>query len=225
MYPYKKDKITLYHDPTCPFSHRTVLALKETNVDYESIEIDINKKPEWYSHVNPLLKVPAMRLPTGEILVESLFIAEYVADLNPKSLLMPTSALERYKTRLFIDYFSNNILPLPFKLLGLNSKEAEKQKFFLTITEKLRELNNKLVEVSKSGPFFLGKNYSIADIASITLVERMEIAIKFSNLSIEDITGIDRFNQWKSSVKSKPNYSLTVPTVEKISATFKKFIK
>ncbi|OMJ07860.1 Glutathione S-transferase omega-1 [Smittium culicis] len=202
-----------------------VLALREAKVPYEQVDIDLENKPEWYSQVNPSLKVPALRLTTGEILVESMLITEYVADQHPESLLMPKSALDRYKVRLHIDYFANNVLPLPFKLLGVNSDEAAKQELYPTIVERLRELNARLVESSASGPFFLGENYSIADIGTITFIERLEVALKLSGMSIADTTGLDRFNQWKSAVKSRPSYTETVASYDEIVAAFKKFIK
>ncbi|OMJ28991.1 Glutathione S-transferase omega-1 [Smittium culicis] len=213
MYPHSADKPTLYNARICPFAHRAVLALREANVQYEQIDIDLENKPEWYSQVNPLLKVPTLRLPTGEILVESMLIAEYVADQYPESNLMPKSAFDRYRVRLHIDYFGNNVLGLPFKLLGVNSNEAARQELYPTIVERLRELDARLVEASVSGPFFLGDRYSVADIATITFIERLEVALKLSEMSIADTTGLDRLNQWKSAVRSRPSYTKTVASV------------
>ncbi|OMJ24155.1 Glutathione S-transferase omega-1, partial [Smittium culicis] len=123
MYPHSVDKISLYTSKICPFAHRTVLAMKEANVPYESIEIDLYNKPEWYNQVNSALKVPAMRLPNGEILVESLLILEYVCEQFPESKLMPSSTFDRYKVRYIIDYYTNNVMALPFKILGSSTNE------------------------------------------------------------------------------------------------------
>lgn len=41
------DKITLYNATICPFAQRAVIALKETGVDYETVDIDLLNKPEW----------------------------------------------------------------------------------------------------------------------------------------------------------------------------------
>ncbi|KAI8058567.1 hypothetical protein BDF22DRAFT_666572 [Syncephalis plumigaleata] len=45
--------LTLYHNTFCPYAQRARLAVVETNLNVEEIEIDLSNKPEWYySEIN-----------------------------------------------------------------------------------------------------------------------------------------------------------------------------
>jgi len=46
--------IKLYSNKSCPWAQRARIALLETGVKYEEVEIDLQKKPEWYVNINPV---------------------------------------------------------------------------------------------------------------------------------------------------------------------------
>lgn len=77
------DKITFYNALICPYAQRAAIALKEVGADYETINIDLQNKPDWYKDVNPELKVPALTV-EGQNLAESLVIIEYINDRFPE---------------------------------------------------------------------------------------------------------------------------------------------
>ncbi|PVU85834.1 hypothetical protein BB559_006797 [Furculomyces boomerangus] len=223
MYPFNPNKPTLYTSKICPFAHRVVTCLAETGVDYETSYIDLNNKPEWYPLVNPASKVPAMRLPNGEILVESLIIAEYLCDLYPKFGLMPESPLDRYKVRIFIDYFGSNLLSSPYVLLR-NGDNEDKHAKLEEIVKNLHELNRRLVECSPEGPFFLGERFTLADIATFPFIERLYMATKMFGLSIDNIPGLERFYQWTDAVRNRPSYKSTVASYDELVTAYQKYL-
>jgi glutathione S-transferase len=48
-------KITLYTNRGCPYAHRVHIALKELELPYEEVIIDLDKPREpWYLKVNPV---------------------------------------------------------------------------------------------------------------------------------------------------------------------------
>jgi glutathione S-transferase len=48
-------KITLYTNHGCPYAHRVHIALKELDLPYEEVIIDLDKPREpWYLKVNPV---------------------------------------------------------------------------------------------------------------------------------------------------------------------------
>jgi glutathione S-transferase len=91
--------------------HRTRVALEETNTSAELINIDLQNKPEWYQkEVNPLGKVPSLKLENGEILTESLVITQYIIEkYGADTGLIPQDPLARAKIRLFIEQFGTLI--------------------------------------------------------------------------------------------------------------------
>jgi len=48
-------KITLYTNHGCPYAHRAHIALKELELPYEEVIIDLEKpREDWYLKVNPV---------------------------------------------------------------------------------------------------------------------------------------------------------------------------
>ncbi|MBC8845342.1 glutathione S-transferase N-terminal domain-containing protein, partial [Escherichia coli] len=67
--------LTLISFTTCPYVQRAIIALKEKNVDFDVVYIDLANKPDWFLAISPLGKVPVLKveLPgeTEAILFES----------------------------------------------------------------------------------------------------------------------------------------------------------
>lgn len=80
-------KLVLYNSDACPYAARAVIALDETKQEHEVIPIDLKvPRPEWYlKDINPYGQVPALKIDDKDIILESLFVAEYVADLHPEA--------------------------------------------------------------------------------------------------------------------------------------------
>src|SRR5207244_2366069 len=74
--------LTLVSHLLCPYVQRAAIALREKNVVFERVVIDLANKPAWFLKISPLGKVPLLRVPRpdgGEsILFESNVICEYI---------------------------------------------------------------------------------------------------------------------------------------------------
>lgn len=105
-------EITLYTAHHCPFAHRAQIALRELDLAFETVIVDITipRTPE-YLAINPRGLVPAL-VYNGQVLTESGLIAKFLVDSHhPTHLLKPSSesegAIQRYKVEFFVDtYFS-----------------------------------------------------------------------------------------------------------------------
>ncbi|PVU95907.1 hypothetical protein BB559_002568 [Furculomyces boomerangus] len=223
MYPFNPNKPTLYTSKTCPFAHRTVICLAETGVDYETIYINLRDKPEWYPLINPASKVPAMRLTSGDILVESLIISEYLSELYPQAGLMPEDPFDKYRIRIFIENFSANLQTSPYVLLRNGDNDSKHAKLN-ELVNKLHQLNKLLMESSPEGPFFLGEKFTLADIATFPFIERLFMAAKLLGMSIENISGLERFYQWSDAIRNRPSYKSTVASYDELAASYKRHI-
>ncbi|KAI9335634.1 glutathione S-transferase [Zopfochytrium polystomum] len=80
--PFADDKPTLFSNNLCPFAQRANLALLESGIPFQKVEINPQSKPSWYNtEVNPRSKVPSMKDPqVDSVLVESALLTEYVAE-------------------------------------------------------------------------------------------------------------------------------------------------
>ena len=117
-------------------AYRVRIALNLKGLPYETIPIHLvkgggqNKSPE-YRAINPQMRVPALTLPDGEVLVQSLAIIEYLDETHPQPPLLPAEPLARAKVRAFAQVIAcdihplNNIGPLRYLKNPLEHEQAE----------------------------------------------------------------------------------------------------
>ena len=80
--------LTFYTAEVCPYAQRTRILLGEKAIAHESIEIDIDDKPDWFLELTPAQRVPVIR--HGDfILWESATINEYLDASFPGLALRP----------------------------------------------------------------------------------------------------------------------------------------
>lgn len=51
--PRKEGLLRLYSMLHCPFAHRVRLVLKAKGISHDVVNINLNKKPEWYFKIHP----------------------------------------------------------------------------------------------------------------------------------------------------------------------------
>lgn len=69
---------TLYMSLRSPFARRVRLTLEELGLEYDTEVLDVFNPPASFLEVNPLGRVPALRLPNQEVLVDSWSILEHL---------------------------------------------------------------------------------------------------------------------------------------------------
>ena len=90
-------------------------ALKD--IPYELVFVHLvkdgghHKRPE-YSAVNPQMRVPALVLSSGETLIQSMAIIEYLDEVYPDPPLLPAEAIERARVRAVAQIVACDIHPL-----------------------------------------------------------------------------------------------------------------
>ncbi|KAK5829178.1 putative glutathione S-transferase [Linnemannia elongata] len=177
-------KLVLYNYKFCPFAARAVLALAETKHPYENVEIDLSvPRPDWYlKDINPYGQVPALKVNDKDIILESLFVAEYIADLHPESGLLPTDALQRAQTRYLIHHWGTHVQPA-FGNAAFTLDPAGAQQRHQAFIDQLEKIDHLLRSVHKTsqpglngdGPFFLGSQFTFADLALASFLTRVPL--------------------------------------------------
>lgn len=92
----------------CPFAHRIHLVLNAKQLQYHSIFINLQAKPEWLTQYSRLGKVPALGLtnePGQPFLTESLMVADYLDEKYPAVRLHPVDPLAKVTDRLLVQRF------------------------------------------------------------------------------------------------------------------------
>lgn len=82
-----KGQARLYGMKYCPFSHRIQLILSYKKIPHDVVNINLKNKPEWYSEIHPEGKVPAFVDTDGEVITDSMVIANYLDEKYPEPSL------------------------------------------------------------------------------------------------------------------------------------------
>jgi len=147
--------LTLISHDLCPYVQRAVIALAEKGVDFAREYVDLANKPDWFTRISPLGKVPLLKV-DGEVIFESSVILEYLDETQPNPLY-PQDALTRAKHRAMIE-FSSAILSDIWGVETGSTREVLDTKV-AALKEKFARLEGMLGE----GPWFAGEKFGVVD--------------------------------------------------------------
>ncbi|OBZ85149.1 Glutathione S-transferase omega-1 [Choanephora cucurbitarum] len=201
-------KYILYSNIICPFGHRARIAFKELDVNFETVEVDLIDIPEWYKKLNPEERVPCLDV-DGHILTESMVILEYLNECYPEKNLMPKDPLKRAKIRLAIDHFFNKVA-LPYFMFCTNSKGENTLAIYKETMEKaFVEFDTILKKQSPTGPYYLGKDFSMADVAIAPFLIRIYATNKHLGHTINAVKRSSRLGEFIEGNISRPSVQET----------------
>ncbi|GMI71358.1 Glutathione transferase L3 [Hibiscus trionum] len=195
----------LYMTYTCPFAQRVwiVRNFKGLHDKMKLVPLNLQNRPAWYKEkVYPENKVPALEH-DGKVIGESLDLMKYVDTNFEGPSLLPT---DPEKTKFYEELLSHidQFVGLGFAAIkGDSTTEAG------TAFDHLEHALTKF-----DGPFLLGHEFSLADIAFIPMVERFQIY--FSEVFKYDITaGRPKVAAWIEAVNGVDAYKQTKKTEPK----------
>lgn len=85
----------LYASRICPFSQRALLAVIESGIKFEYVDIEFMAKPQWFVNITPFGKVPVL-VDQGNTIVESLAIIEYINEEKDLCWLGETTKMRAF---------------------------------------------------------------------------------------------------------------------------------
>ena len=144
-------------------------ALAEAGARYEvhfvSLKDNEQRKPEFLA-INPSGKVPALRLPEGDVITESSAILLTVADRFPNAHLLPPTGPARAQAYRWLAFMASEIYPMVEvsdypERFAPTGEQAEALR--LAARERIRE-RLLIVERFIEGRWFLASGFSILDI-------------------------------------------------------------
>jgi len=166
----------LFNNRVCPFGNRAWWAAVEKNVQFEYIHVDLREEqPPSYKLVNPYETVPCF-YDGGRGVFESINVAEFFEERYPGqgTKLMPSDVVLRAAVREVISKFDVGYLYNHLRSQDL-SKKAELEKNTQAELEWFADLYSK---ISASGPYFLGADLSLVEIAILPFLERFSVVLK-----------------------------------------------
>lgn len=192
-------EIKLYSTKTCPFAQRTRLGLTEKGLDFSLTEIDLKNTPDWFSKISPYGKVPVLEH-GGDRVWESAIINEYLEESYPEPPLLPRSPGRRAYARFWVDFANVKLVPTFYKLL-LEQDPARQRELADRYTEHLRFMEREALAAPGAGPYWLGRELSLADLAFYPWFERFCVLEHYRKVTLPgDCT---RLRDWLTAMDER----------------------
>ncbi|GAB1601912.1 glutathione S-transferase omega-1-like [Argonauta hians] len=151
--------LRLYSMRFCPFAERTRLVLEHKKIPYETVNINLKFKPDWFLKKNPFGRVPVIEH-DSKIIYESLICNDYLEKVFPNPPLTPVDPYLLAKDQMLISHM-DKIVNMFWKSLRLRKKGEPMDSIMIQLKADLCYFEEQLNE--RGAPFFGGKQVCMAD--------------------------------------------------------------
>ena len=101
------NQVYLYNMRFCPYAQRTMLVLLDKKVNFNVININLKKKPDWF--VAETFGLVPVILYKDDIIPESLITSDLADELFPGAALTPADPVAKAKDRVVLEIFGKVI--------------------------------------------------------------------------------------------------------------------
>jgi maleylacetoacetate isomerase len=169
-------KLYTYFRSSAAFRVRIALNLKGLAGDMVPVHLQkeggLNRKAD-YRAINPHMRVPALMLDSGDVLIQSLAIIEYLDEVHPQPPLLPRDPVERAKVRALAQLIACDIHPLnnvgPLRYLK-NTLGQEQARIDAWYHHWVLDGFDALEAMIRPAPYSCGREVTLADICLVPQV-------------------------------------------------------
>jgi GST-like protein len=169
------------------FSAEAALAEAGAEYEFRSVSLKHNEQraPEFLA-INPFGKMPALQLPEGGVVTESLAILVTVAERFPKAQLLPSAgSFARAQALRWLAFMATELYPM-VEIVDYPERFAPKGAESDALRERAREKLRErflIIEQAVAGPWLLAEGFSVADIYA-AMFSRWDIGAEFRDANL-----------------------------------------
>ncbi|XP_069111865.1 glutathione S-transferase omega-1-like [Argopecten irradians] len=190
-------KLRLYSMRFCPYAQRTRLVLAHKKIDFETVNVNLKDKPEWFLERNPLGLVPVLEQ-DDRVIYESAITCDYLDDIYQDNKLTPSEPYRRARDSILLQLFGKVVT----NYYGTLRNKGEDKEVFQNFHTSLKPFEE---EKGKRGAFFGGDQPSMLDFMLWPWFERLPIISKMmpgaEALPAEKFPNL---NAWVEAMLSQP---------------------
>ena len=153
----------LYYAPgAC--SQAPHIVLHELGLTHEAVKVDLKAKTIErggdYRKINPKGSVPAIELPSGEVLTENAVVLQYLGDRSGlEQVLPPLGDFRRYRVLEWVNYITTELHKSFAPLFKVDAGDEVKAFARKTVEERFD-----YVERQFAGPYLMGEEAALPDV-------------------------------------------------------------
>lgn len=195
---------TLIGHRICPYVQRVVAVLKEKNIRYKKVDIDLDDKPYWLIKISPSLRIPVLVVDGSKPIFESVVICDYLDSTCPS--LYPSDLASAYVNRSWIAY-SSSILDV-FAVIIYQCKSISEIQGSIN---KIEHLAIKVENELSGADFYNGSKLNMIDIMYSPIFRYFNFFSRKLNLDMYE--KLPKIKSWSNNVLSTRSIAQSVPEV------------
>jgi len=160
--------MTIFSDPSCPFSHRTRIVMHEKNINAHIEDVIDGQWPEDVAAATPYGTTPVL-LERDISLFDSNIINTYFDERFLQPPLMPSDPASRANARIMLHRIDKDWYSLWNALIGLEKGKMSKAR--KTVLEDLTVL----APLFEQSPYFMSDEFSLLDCSLAPLLWRLPL--------------------------------------------------
>jgi len=194
------DTLTLISHVLCPYVQRAAIVLDEKGVPFTRRDVDLARKPAWFTAISPLGKTPVLLV--GEFpIFESAVICEYLDETLPPRL-HPPAALQRARERAWMEFGS----ALLNGIAGFYNAADEP-----TLRTRRDDLVQRFVTLELAlgaGPYFDGARFGLVDAVFGPVFRYFDAFERLAAFGFFDAT--PKLRAWRAALAARPSVQRAV---------------
>ena len=199
------NKFTLISFKLCPYVQRVAISMREKGIPFELVYVDLADKPEWFTAISPLGKVPLLRVDEGSdtaVLFESSVILEYLEDIGQGRSMHSVDPVEKALQRGWMEFGSSLLADI--WSLETATGAAAYESAVASLNRKLDRLENTL----GSGPFFTGTEFTFVDAVFAPAFRYFDVFDAFMERSV--LARFAKVAAWRQALAQRPSVAAAV---------------